>query len=161
MLVCLNPSRRESRGWAFCLVLGWHEGSAPLTSRNVLMSSAVALFASGSLSLFACSATMGVTLRGHDDGESFTPALHFLLQDGILSPVPVWLLTIFSRALHRPLTSLPPKVENMRTLILNSLEIHHFRRFRQLEIARPSCVKLILTRKNSRQNATDLPCIFS
>ncbi len=49
----------------------------------------------------------------------------------------------------------------MGALTLNSLEIRQFRAFRQLEIARMSCVNLIRTRKNIRQNAPDLPCFFS
>src|SRR5712692_6074645 len=89
------------------------------------------------------------------------PALHFLLPSGIMSTVLTWLPTIFSRTWQCPLTSLPPQVEIMRTLILNSLEIHHFRGFRPRERTRLRRFKLIRTPKNTRQNATDLPCFFS
>src|SRR6266571_7773996 len=88
-------------------------------------------------------------------------ALHFLLQSSILSPVPAWLLTLFSRTWQRRLTSLLPQVEIMATLILNSLEIHHFCGFRPRERARLLFFKLIGTPKNTRQNATDLQCFFS
>src|SRR5712692_8589508 len=87
--------------------------------------------------------------------------LHFLLQSAILSIAPTWLLTIFSRTLQRPLTSLLPQVETMGTLILNSLEIHNLCGFRPRERAHLLFFKLIGTPKNTRQNATDLPCIFS
>ena len=98
----------------------------------------------------------------HDDGESFTclafsSAIRYTLYSTYL--VADHILSYLAPPTH--LTFLLPQVETMGTLILNSLQIHPFRGFRPRERARMRRFKLIGTPKNTRQNATDLPCIFS
>ena len=72
-----RSQHRERREWTFCPLLGLDESGAasaisPAPGRNTFVELRTCFFTYASPSLFACSATMGMTPLGHDDGESFT-----------------------------------------------------------------------------------------